>query len=97
DAHRKRYHEVDRQVYRCPKCTFATFSQSSFDKHMKKLHGPDSKLNSVCDICGKGFVTRNQLKMHREIHSADKKYKCRECPFATNTLSGLRSHSYAQH
>jgi hypothetical protein len=31
------------------------------------------------------------------VHSKERKYQCNHCTYATNTLSGLRSHKYAQH
>ena len=45
-------------------------------KHMQS-HLPDELKKYKCDACGKGFSTNQRFKDHRNIHTGEKPYKCK--------------------
>ena len=50
--------------------------------HMRSYHTSNEDKPFKCDVCGKGFVTKNSRDEHINIHTGDKPFKCKYCPSA---------------
>ena len=50
--------------------------------HMRSKHMSNEEKPYRCDVCGKGFVSRNTLDEHNNIHTGAKPFKCKYCPSA---------------
>ena len=51
-----------------------------------------------CDECGKSFVQRFYIKIHkRTVHSGEKSYSCDKCEKSFSTSSNLESHTIFIH
>ena len=45
----------------------------------QSAHTPDDQKRFKCDVCGKGFVEKERLEDHNNIHTGEKPYKCKFC------------------
>ncbi|KAH7694779.1 hypothetical protein AAVH_38170, partial [Aphelenchoides avenae] len=45
-----------------------------------------------CKICGRGFVTRPELRKHIGVHTGLKPFKCKQCQYAARTEENLQKH-----
>ena len=50
-----------------------------------------------CDICGKSLTRAKTLKIHLQIHSDERKFQCKFCGRAFNTLSYMDRHIKCVH
>ena len=50
--------------------------------HIRSNHMSNEEKPYRCDVCGKGFVSRNTLDEHNNIHTGAKPFKCKYCPSA---------------
>lgn len=64
------------RVYQCYICKKLLSSPSEVNKHMRN-HVPTEK-KIKCDECGKKFLDKYRLKLHKIIHTGVKEF---ECPF----------------
>jgi len=60
-----------------------TGQETSFEQPVRVL---------FCDLCGKGFSSRNKVQRHRLIHTGERPYICELCEMAFNDKSALRRH-----
>ena len=47
---------------------------------------------NLCDICGKGFAKKENLKDHENLHSGQKPYKCKYCSSCFASKGNHRTH-----
>ncbi|KAG8335163.1 hypothetical protein J6590_075563 [Homalodisca vitripennis] len=70
--HLWREHKVDVDLFSCKQCDYKTNSYSKLNNHVK-IHSNERPF--LCDICGKGFKTTKQLRNHKGIHRAKRKFE----------------------
>ena len=46
----------------------------------------------MCDLCGRGFRQKSQLRLHKKRHLGDKKYDCTFCSSKFITKGDLQRH-----
>ena len=63
-----------------------------FKKHMKQ-----HPVAFTCQLCGKTFKQKANLKSHTDIHLNERKYNCTMCEKAFNTSSQLGMHIRRAH
>ena len=67
-------------------------------KHMFKSHPTgDEEFPHNCDVCGKGFFDRNVLKVHYNIHTGEKPFKCKYCGLGFAHPRNRRAHEQSIH
>uniref|UniRef100_A0A336LS38 Cytosol aminopeptidase n=1 Tax=Culicoides sonorensis TaxID=179676 RepID=A0A336LS38_CULSO len=87
--HELRMHSTDRPIA-CPHpgCPKRFAAKKLMNKHLK-YHG---ERKHVCEICGKGFVDKNDLKNHKYRHMDVKPLKCHLCPRTFTHKPVLETH-----
>ncbi|CAG7683811.1 unnamed protein product [Allacma fusca] len=81
----KNHHELT-----CPKRSTDEMAYNSCDQtssgmkhlqmHSSKEHPHPPNCKSMCNVCGKGFVNKKALHIHKMTnHNTDKKFKCSMC------------------
>uniref|UniRef100_A0A182P532 Uncharacterized protein n=1 Tax=Anopheles epiroticus TaxID=199890 RepID=A0A182P532_9DIPT len=74
--------------YKCEVCSKLFRYPSGLRDHTKRYHRSDSRFE--CATCGKVFKTSQSLKLHGNVHNANKPYSCQYCPkqFKSRTAKG---------
>ena len=82
----------------CELCGFLV-AKSAMSRHVQSKHTPNSQKKHKCNICGKGFVAKEQLKDHKHIHTGEKPYKCKYCSmcFASKGTHGMHQRTHLGH
>jgi len=84
--------------YSCDFCDYKAITQSVVNQHKMRMHEgsmPDKVLpKHVCEICGKSFKVRSNLKEHMASHSDDKKFLCGMCGKSLKNRQCLNRHLF---
>ncbi|TRY64348.1 hypothetical protein TCAL_13193 [Tigriopus californicus] len=82
----------------CPKegCDYKTNLKDTLNRHLRKVHNEMLGANHFCEKCGRSFLSRPALELHRvKVHINPKPKKLHQCPrcdFKTTKTSMLRQH-----
>lgn len=87
-----RYVHKDEKLYVCNKCN-ETFETESFLARHEQLHTGTESLNFICDVCGKEYTFKWQLKAHFIVHTGEKPFECNVCTKRFMYKSSLKKHS----
>ncbi|XP_005109182.1 putative zinc finger protein 286B [Aplysia californica] len=69
-----------RQRYPCELCGAILVSKKKYDYHKEVRHGPKARDKPfVCEVCGKAYRFRCNLRDHKSKHSSVKPYQCDKC------------------
>ena len=60
--------------------------------HIEQVHEDEGRRRFPCSECGKGFAIRANLRVHMNIHTNARPYKCRHCDNAFNSMASRNSH-----
>ena len=89
----KQEHKQEKSLS-CDICQIDFNSYTSFDTHNLKIH----QLNPSCEICGKVFSHRSDIRRHRRKHTGVKKtLKCQDCGRAFYEMFYLKRHQEKIH
>lgn len=84
--------------YACDQCDFRCSSSSSLCQHKRRRHDPaETGRKHICEQCGKGFYTRDNLKEHIATHSNAKMFSCYICGKGLKNDSCYRRHMVCVH
>ncbi|XP_073987260.1 uncharacterized protein [Rhodnius prolixus] len=76
-AHFDQHVATEEGDFQCDICNRVFNNLRLFRVH-KRMHQPQPK-NHICEICGKGFLSRNTLEEHMNVHTGTRPYKCNDC------------------
>ena len=82
--------------FACELCEFRATSVKRVTAHKKRQHENRPK-NEVCEICGKGFLLRYQLKEHLNTHADVKTHPCQLCGKVLKNFNSHRRHMIRSH
>ena len=62
--------------------------------HIKKKHTSNYEVikNHICDVCGKAFAKKPDLRDHKYTHTGEKPYKCKYCSYCCASKGTWRMH-----
>ena len=82
----------------CPMCGYKTQSHRMKIHHMR-VHTKDEDKKFQCQDCGKGFIDKRSLNIHRiNVHLKTKPYNCRYgCEISYNDSSNRNAHEKRTH
>ena len=68
-------------------------------RHIAAKHTSIYNQKFKCDVCGKGFLTNDWLKDHKNVHTGEKPYKCQYCTscFASKGTHAMHERSHLGH
>ena len=79
----------------CPKCAEVFPSATQLEEHMKKRHEKHG-----CEICGKSFERKDNLKRHSKTHASPnskRSFPCNQCGEKFQRSDTLRKHVVESH
>ncbi|XP_050516849.1 oocyte zinc finger protein XlCOF19-like [Diabrotica virgifera virgifera] len=81
------------EKFDCKICNKHYANRSGLDHHNFRHHKELCKqMPALCDICGKDFSTKAQLRNHKRTHSKESAYSCDVCSKKFTQLAGLKQH-----
>ncbi|XP_076249664.1 uncharacterized protein LOC143188975 [Calliopsis andreniformis] len=84
------FHENIIRSFKCVQCNLTFDRASQYDYHHRSIHlGEKSQL---CEICGKGFFRKADLRTHLNIHLGTNACICEICGRKFNHISNLIRH-----
>merc|ERR1711899_726041 len=77
----------------CAECGMMV-GKNKMSEHIKKKHTPnyERKRNQICDVCGKAFRQKAELRDHNNTHTGEKPYKCKYCSYCCASFATMRMH-----
>ncbi|XP_043246794.1 zinc finger protein 316-like [Amphibalanus amphitrite] len=75
--------------FRCQQCDKSYLIVSHLADHMSSH---STTYDHLCDVCGRRFKHRKQLRVHAVLHKGIKPYRCDQCSYSASFLSGLARH-----
>ncbi|XP_060559929.1 zinc finger protein 726-like isoform X2 [Ruditapes philippinarum] len=65
-------------VFPCQYCDKVfLYRKSRYDLHVRSAHSKERPFK--CDVCQKGYITSDKLKIHKRVHTGEKPCVCEEC------------------
>jgi len=90
--HRSRYHDPKVECDQCGESVPAYRL-----KLHKKSHWSEDQLPFKCSFCSKGFLQKNKLVDHENMHRGEKPHKCDQCGLGYADRGNLNAHIKTVH
>lgn len=87
--HEKAWHAPVR-AHKCSKCEDVFDRASQLDYHRRSVHLGEK--SQICQICGKGFFRKTDLRTHMNVHLGTEQSICEICGRKFNHVSNLIRH-----
>ncbi|XP_045190407.2 zinc finger protein 578-like [Mercenaria mercenaria] len=71
------------------------YRKSRHDLHVRSAHSKERPFK--CDVCQKGYVTSDKLKIHKRVHTGERPCVCEECGKAFYSRGDLSTHREYHH
>jgi len=94
--HMRRRHTGE-MPYKCEYCEFRGVNISSVKRHTRLKHETHLLTFHCCDICGKQFKTKANLKEHIPTHSDKRTFLCKICGKCLKNDCSYRRHMVCVH
>ena len=90
EIHNLKHHSDDERPFKCEECpqTFAIYGV--FNRHIRFVHRGERSF--PCEICGKAFRSKHNLKSHFVMHTLGRPYNCKACSKSFKTLELFKRH-----
>ena len=81
--------------YECSFCGIQMYDASNMRRHERAVHFGERP--HECDICGKSFSKRHDLKQHLLVHSPRRTFQCTVCLKTFKSQKGWTKHKRNSH
>ena len=88
---------IEEKTVPCAFCDKMFKSKFYLDRHIKTVHTSNEDKPFHCTQCGKGFVNKQNLEGHMNMHLGLKPYKCNHCEAGFQNASNKRAHMKKVH
>ncbi len=86
------------KAFACDLCDYRAITKSIVNQHKLRMHEgsiPDRvQPKHVCEVCGKSFKVRSNLKEHMNTHTSDRSFLCGLCGKALKNRQCLNRHMW---
>ncbi|XP_044742582.1 zinc finger protein 501-like [Chrysoperla carnea] len=87
-----------RLMYPCTECPKKFFKEISLTKHVRRVHQNEAlRYMYLCNICGRGLLSKAELRRHLCTHTGEKPFECTNCDKRYNDRGALRRHIKSAH
>ncbi|XP_050344294.1 zinc finger protein 484-like [Nymphalis io] len=84
---------TNERPYSCPSCDKKYKDSGSLKRHAERNHLKEKRERKfICEICGKGFFSKNDIKIHMRVHTGETPYACAVCPARFTQINALHRH-----
>ena len=83
--------------YKCKYCDYSAVTSGAVRTHTKLKHETFRLTLHYCDVCGKEFKTKGNLKEHMPTHSEKRTFHCKICGKYLKNDSSYRRHMVCVH
>lgn len=91
----KMHRNKQTKMYECVDCGISFPSITKFHLHNVRQHL--IKKPYICDVCGKGFTIKDNLKSHSTLHTDERPFKCELCPNYYKSIYQRNRHVKLRH
>ena len=85
------------KVWKCPHCDMSFSRKETKDRHVKWQHETSTLKLHICEVCGKGCLTKPKLKDHILTHSDKGTFLCKLCGKYLKNDCSYRRHMVCVH
>ena len=85
------------KVWKCPHCDMSFSRKETKDRHVKWQHEASTLKLHICEVCGKGCLTKPKLKDHILTHSDKGTFLCKLCGKYLKNDCSYRRHMVCVH
>ena len=73
------------------------FGENRMARHILSKHSSNADRPYKCNFCAKGFISKNRLKEHTNIHTGEKPFMCNFCGATFANPGNCRMHERTVH
>ena len=82
----------------CSLCYMKFAYRSTLLSHQSHVHQTKTAKELLeCDLCGKKLRSETTLRVHKQMHTGEKPYKCETCEQTFRQAPHLKSHNFIAH
>ena len=96
NSYKLKYHVSTHKKIPCTSCG-KLIAWRQMGRHMKMAHTEDHMKQHICQICMKGFVSKQHFTEHMNTHTGEKPYTCKYCGKRFGDNRNMRMHERTVH
>ena len=73
------------------------FGENRMARHILSKHSSNADRPYKCNFCAKGFISKNRLKEHTNIHTGERPFMCKYCGASFANNGNCRMHERMMH